>query len=68
MRLNEDKIKVLDKIADMEERSRNHLLNDALDNYLEMKQAWIDGINEALEDIEAGRVHSYEEVMKEFKE
>lgn len=62
IRMADDKINHLDAMAEAMNRTRNHLINEAVDAYI-VAQAWqIAHIQEGLADLDAGRVAPQEEV------
>ena len=66
-RLDDDLQEKLESTANRTKRSKGWIINDALRRYIEqeeLKQRMIEETQEALADIEAGRVVSGEEVMK----
>lgn len=66
-RLDDDLENQLNKIAQNMSRSKSWIINDALRRYIaseEKKQQMLRDTEEALADLEAGRVVSGEEVMQ----
>ena len=66
-RLDDDLQEKLDTTANRIKRSKGWIINDALRRYIEqeeLKQRMFEETQEAIADIEAGRVVSGEEVMK----
>lgn len=66
-RLDDDLQEKLDTAATRLQRSKGWIINDALRRYIEQeerKQRMLEETQEAIADIEAGRVVSGEEVMK----
>jgi predicted transcriptional regulator len=66
-RLDDDLQEKLETTANRTKRSKGWIINDALRRYIEqeeLKQRILAETQEALADIEAGRVVSGEEVMK----
>ena len=62
IRMAADKINRLDMMAEAMNRTRNHLINEAVDAYI-AAQAWqIAHIQEGLADLDAGRLAPQEEV------
>lgn len=53
----------LDRLAKVTRRSRSYLAAEALEQYLEFELGIIDGIEEGIEDVKAGRVFSTEQVI-----
>jgi predicted transcriptional regulator len=56
VRLPKEKVEALDKIAASKADSRNQLLNNAIDSLIEMHETWDAGMEEALKDMEEGRL------------
>ena len=67
IRLSQDKISAIDSIAKNQEYSRNHVLNQAVHYYLEMHQAWHDGILAALKEVEEEKTLPASEVFSEIR-
>lgn len=63
IRLTPEKAGILDEMAKQGEHSRNHLINIAIDTYLEMRQQWDEGIEEAMREVKSGLVVPAEEVF-----
>lgn len=66
-RLDDDLQEKLDTTANRLKRSKGWIINDALRQYIEQeerKQQMLEQTQEAIADIEAGRVVSGEDVMK----
>lgn len=54
-RLDEDKIKALDGLAETVDRDRTYLLNEAVSNYLELQAYHVSLIREGLKAVKEGR-------------
>ena len=54
-RLDEDKIKALDGLAETVDRDRTYLLNEAVSNYLELQAYHVNLIQEGLKAVKEGR-------------
>jgi predicted transcriptional regulator len=65
-RLEEDKIDTLDALAASMHRDRSFLLNEAVENYLDLKQWQIAQIRVALAEADAGQFATDEEVRAAF--
>jgi len=62
IRMADEKIHRLDTMAEAMNRTRNHLINEAVDAYI-TEQAWqIAHIQEGLADLDAGRMAPQDEV------
>ncbi len=66
-RLNVEKKKKLDKIANDLDRDRSYVINEAIENYLELHTWQIDHIKEGLEQAEKGKFASETQVDRAFK-
>ncbi len=70
IRIPTDTKERIDTLAHSLRRSRNFLLTEAIEQYLEMQARQIAHIEEGLADVEAGRVHTHEEMedlVREFE-
>lgn len=65
-RLDDDKLQSLDQIAASMDRDRSYVLNEAVSNYLEVKQWHCEQIRLAIADADAGLFASNEEVRAAF--
>ena len=52
----------LERLAQATRRSRNFILSEAVDHYLELHARQIAHIEEGLADLDAGREHGHEEI------
>ena len=52
----------LERLAQTTRRSRNFVLSEAVDRYLEIQARQIAHIEEGLADLDAGREHGHEEI------
>lgn len=57
----------LEHIAKATRRSKSFLANEAIARYVETEEEIIAGIEEALEDVKAGRTIPHEQVVREAK-
>ncbi|MFB2897337.1 CopG family ribbon-helix-helix protein [Aerosakkonemataceae cyanobacterium BLCC-F50] len=64
--LDTEKIKALDEIASVFDRTRSDLLKEAIDSYLQVYQWQLDHIKEGLRQADAGEFASDEEVAAAF--
>lgn len=62
-RIDEATAALLDKVAAAQGRSRAWLVANAVKRMAEEEAAYMAYIQEGIDDIEAGRVHTHEEVM-----
>lgn len=63
--LDTEKIKALDEIALVFDRTRSDLLKEAIDSYLQVYQCQLDHIKEGLQQADAGEFASDEEAIGE---
>jgi predicted transcriptional regulator len=63
-RLDMDKKEGLDAIADVTDRDRSYVLNEAIEAYLDTHQWQIDHIKKGLRQAQAGRFASEKEVAR----
>ena len=67
IRTDRKTVERLDKLAKALDRSRNYVVKQALEAYLE-EQAWqIQAIEEGLESLDRGKGRPHEEVMAELR-
>jgi len=64
VRIDENKLKRLDKLARITRRSRAWLINEAVDRYLSYEEWFIKAVEAGLEDVKAGRVIPHEAIKK----
>lgn len=62
IRTNTEKLAEIDRLAARQHRSRNYVLNEAIDRYLAEECAWAEKIQAGLKAAEAGDFASTEEV------
>jgi Predicted transcriptional regulator len=67
VRMDEEKLRRLDKLAGITKRSRGWLINEAVDRYLSYEEWYIKAVEAGMEDVEAGRVIPHEEIKKEWE-
>jgi len=65
-RLDDDKLQCLDQIASSMDRDRSYVLNEAVSNYLEVKQWHAEQIRQAIAGADAGEFATEEEVRAAF--
>ena len=65
-RLDTDKREALDAIAEVADRDRSYLLNEAIDAYLDAHQWQIEHIKKGLRQAEARQFATEKEVAKAF--
>jgi predicted transcriptional regulator len=61
-------IEVLDSLAAAQDRLRSDLINEAIDNYIELRACQDALVREGLEEIRQDRVVSHEEVVRRLKQ
>lgn len=65
--IGEDKQKKLDKLAKSMERSRDWVVNQAIDQYLEL-QAWqVEAIQKGIESADQGELIPHDQVMSHIE-
>jgi predicted transcriptional regulator len=65
-RLEADKREALDAIAEVADRDRSYVLNEAIDAYLDVHQWQIEHIKKGLRQAEAGQFAAEKEVARAF--
>lgn len=68
IRISPEKANLLDDLAKRDDRSRNYVINTAIDAYLAMRQQWDEGILQALQEVEEGKVSPAEEVFARLEQ
>jgi predicted transcriptional regulator len=68
VRLEVDKIALLDELAKSDDRDRSYLIKQAIDGYLHMRQWQIEEIRKAIAEADAGDFASDQEVDQMFAE
>ena len=66
-RLDEDKLKALDGLAETIDRDRSYLLNEAVSNYLELQAYQVRLIQEGLKAVKEGRTIGTSEVRTKIR-
>ena len=66
LRLDKDKVALLDQFAQSDDRDRTYLIKKAIDGYLSMRQWQVDEIKKAIAEADAGEFASDEEVEELF--
>jgi predicted transcriptional regulator len=66
VRMDEDRLQALDKVAEGLDRDRTYVVTQAIDAYLDVQRWQIEYIEEALRDADAGRFASPAEVESAF--
>ena len=65
-RIDDDKLQAIDHLAASMERDRSFLLNEAVEDYLEVQQWQLEGIDRAIAEADAGNFASDAEVKATF--
>ena len=65
-RIDDDKLQFLDQLAKSQDRDRSYLINQAVENFLDVKRWHIERIEKAVADADAGRFASPDEVQAAF--
>jgi predicted transcriptional regulator len=68
IRMEEETISKINKIAELEDRDRSYIINKAVKEYLDYQEYILQQINEGIKDIEEGRVYSEKEVFAFLEE
>ncbi|MGZ4789104.1 MAG: CopG family ribbon-helix-helix protein [Terriglobales bacterium] len=63
-RTDSKKVKALDALAEVQDRDRSYLLNEAVDHYLDLQQYHIRLIEEGIRQADAGELVDHAEVEK----
>jgi RHH-type rel operon transcriptional repressor/antitoxin RelB len=63
-RMNSSELDALDGLAEILDRDRTYLLNEAVRNYLEVQQWQLEHIQEGIRQADAGQTVSHAEVRK----
>jgi RHH-type transcriptional regulator, rel operon repressor / antitoxin RelB len=66
-RIDDDKLEFLDRLAKSMDRERSYLINQAVEDYLEIRRWHIEEIKKAVADADAGKFASPEEVEAFFR-
>lgn len=66
-RIDDDNLEFLDGLARTMDRDRPHLINQAVENYIEVKRWHNEQIEKAVADADAGKFASPEEVEAFFR-
>jgi predicted transcriptional regulator len=66
-RLDDDKLQFLDQLAKSQDRDRSYLINQAVEDYLDVRRWQIEQIKKAVADADAGKFASPEEVEAFFR-
>lgn len=65
-RIDDQKKSRIDKLADLQDRNRSYVINEAIDNYLELMGWQLKHIEEGLAQAECGDFADDEEVRTAF--
>jgi predicted transcriptional regulator len=68
LRLDKEKVALLDRLAQADDRDRTYLIKKAIDGYLHRRQWQIEETKKALAEAEAGYFATDEEVDRMFAE
>lgn len=66
IRTNKEKVAALDALAIHHDRSRNYLVNQAIDYFLELNEWQVEKINQGVQAVKAGDFASEKEVKRVF--
>lgn len=65
-RAEADKIKVLDRLAALQDRDRTYLLNEAVDHYLELNQYHLEQIREGVQQSDRGKLIDHADMKRKI--
>lgn len=63
LRIEEDKLERLDRMATLTGHSRNYHINEAVNRYLEYEEWFVSRVEAAQEDIQQGRTLAHRDVF-----
>jgi len=63
-RMDADKVNALDTLAEALDRDRSHLLNEAVDSYLEAQRWQVEQIEKSLRQADEGKLVSHAKVKQ----
>jgi len=63
-RADEDKVAALDSLAEVQQRDRSFILNEAVDQYLSLHDYHRELIEEGMRQVKSGKTVSHEEVRR----
>ena len=63
-RLDSDKVRALDTVAEALDRDRSYLLNEAVENYLEVQQWHVEQIKAGVRQADRGKLIDHSDVKK----
>lgn len=66
VRIDDSKLQLLDQLAACMDRDRSYLLNEAIDDYLDVQQWQLAGIDQAIAEADAGHFATEAEVTAAF--
>lgn len=67
VRMGEEKLQRIDKLAKTTNRSRGWLINQAVDQYLEYEEWYLKAVEAGMEDVKVGRTISHAELKKDWE-
>jgi predicted transcriptional regulator len=68
VRLDQDTVAFLDKLAEVEDRDRSYMIKQAVSNFVQLHRWQIEEIKKAVAEADAGDFASHEEVEAMFNE
>ena len=68
IRSDSKKVKQLDRLANQMDRSRNYLVNQAIDNYLQNEAHHLQELAESIQEAETGKLVTHDSVMAEISD
>jgi predicted transcriptional regulator len=68
IRVDDEKLDRLDKLAEAVDRPRSWLINQAIDRYLDEEEQFIAAVEEGIAAADRGELIPHEQVMKEARD
>ena len=66
-RVDPNKVRALDRLAESLDRDRSYLLNEAVEQYLSLNEYHLQQIEEGLKQARAGKLLDYDKVRADWK-
>lgn len=68
VRVDNEKAQLLDRLCSSMNRSRNYLVNQAIDNYLQNEAHHLQELAESIQEAETGKLVTHDSVMAEMSD
>lgn len=65
VRIDDEKTKLLDMLCEAMNRSRNYLVNQAIDNYLQNEAHHLQELMQSIEEADAGKLIDHADAMQQ---